>query len=166
MTQAERAEFEVQIKKLLANRWVTDSHSHYVAPIVFVKKPDATLRMCVDYRGLNNITAKDRYLLPYIKDLLDKLHGARVFTKLDVASGYHQVRVHPDDCHKTAFIAPNGYYEYKVIPFGLANAPAAFMQMMHKILHPYRRNSIVYLDDVLVYSKTLAEHKAHVEDVL
>jgi transposase InsO family protein len=166
MTQAERAEFEVQIRKLLANGWVTDSHSRYAAPIIFVKKPDATLRMCVDYRGLNKITAKDRYPLPYIEDLLDKLHGARVFTKLDLASGYHQVRVHADDCHKTAFIAPDGFYEYKVIPFGLANAPAAFMRMMHKILNPHRQNAIVYLDDVLVFSKTLAEHKAHVDGVL
>jgi len=104
--------------------------------------------------------------LPYIEDLLDKLYGARVFTKLDLASGYHQVRIHPDDCHKTAFIAPDGFYEYKVIPFGLANTPAAFMRMTHKILHPHRQNAIVYLDDVLIFSKTLAEHKAQVEGVL
>jgi len=90
----------------------------------------------------------------------------QVFTKLDLASGYHQVRVHSDDCHKTAFVAPDGYYQYKVIPFGLANAPAAFMRMMHKILHPHRRNAIVYLDDVLIFSGTLAEHKAQVEGVL
>jgi len=138
MTQAERAEFEVQIRKLLANGWVTNSHSRYAAPIIFVKKPDATLRMCVDYRGLNKITTKDRYPLPYIEDLLDKLHGAQVFTKLDLASRYHQVQLHPDDCHKTAFIAPDGFYEYKVIPFSLANAPAAFMLMINKILHPHQ----------------------------
>jgi len=117
MTQSERKEFEVQIKKLLANRWVMDSHLCYAALIIFVKKPDATLRMCVNYRGLNAITAKDWYPLLYIEGLLDKLHGARVFTKLDLASGYHQVRVHSDDCHKTVFIAPDGFYEYKVIPF-------------------------------------------------
>jgi len=166
MTQSKRKEFKVQIKKLLANGWVTDSHLHYAVPIIFVKKPDTTLRMCVDYRGLNAITAKDRHPLPYIEDLLDKLHGAGVFTKLDLASGYHQVQVHSDDCHKTAFIAPDGSYEYKVIPFRLANAPAAFMRMMHKILHPHRRNAIVYLDNVLIFSGTLAEHKAHVEGVL
>jgi len=166
MTQSERKEFEVQIKKLLANGWVTDSHSRHAEPIIFVKKPDATLRMCVDYRGLNAITAKDRYPLPYIEDLLDKHHRVRVFTKLDLASRYHQVWVHSDHCHKTAFIAPDGFYQYKVIPFGLANAPAAFMCMMHKILHPHRRNAIVYLDDVLIFSRTLAEHKAHVEGVL
>ena len=91
MTQSERMEFKVQIKKLLANGWVTDSHSHYAAPIIFVKKPDATLRMCVDYCGLNSIMTKDWYPLPYIEDLLRKLHGACVFTKLDLASGYHQV---------------------------------------------------------------------------
>jgi len=122
--------------------------------------------MCVNYRGLNVITAKDQYPLQYIEDLLDKLHGARVFTKLDLASGYQQVRVHSDDCHKTTFIVLDGFYEYKVIPFGLANAPATFMCMMHKILHPHRRNVIVYLDDVLIFSRTLAEHKAHVEGVL
>jgi len=166
MTQSERNEFEVQIKKLLEKGWVTDSHSRYAAPIIVVKKQDATLRMCVDYRGLNSITAKDRYPLPYIEDLLDKLHRACVFTKLDLASGYHQVGVHPDNCHKTAFIVPDGFYKYKVIPFGLANAPAAFMRMMHKILHPHHQNSIVYLDDVLIFSKTLAEHKTHVEGVL
>jgi hypothetical protein len=108
--------------------------------------------MCVDYRGLNKITAKDWYPLPYIEDLLDKLHRLRVFTKLDLASGYHQVWVHPDDCHKTAFIAPDGFYKYKVIPFGLANTPTAFMRMIHKILHPHRRNVIVYLDNVLIHS--------------
>jgi len=166
MTQCERMEFEVQIKKLLANGWVTDSLSRYAAPIIFVKKPDATLRMCVDYCGLNSIMTKDRYPLPYIEDLLRKLHGACVFTKLDLASGYHQVRVHSDDCHKTAIIAPDGFYRYKVIPFGLANAPAAFMRVMHRILHPHWQNAIVYLDDVLIFSRTLAEHKSHVEGVL
>jgi len=110
--------------------------------------------------------AKDRYPLPYIEDLRDKLQGARVFTKLDLASGYHQVRVHSDDCHKTAFIVPDIFYEYKVIPFGLANAPAAFLGIMHKILHPHLRNAIVYLDDVLIFSGMLAEHKTHVEGVL
>jgi len=134
MTPAEREEFVEQIKKLLANGWNTDTHSRYAAPVIFVKKSNGTLRMCVDYRGLNKITVKDRYPLPYIDDLFDKLHGGRIFTKLNLASGYQQVRIHPDECHKTAFIAPEGFYEYKVIPFGLANAPAAFMLLMHRIL--------------------------------
>jgi len=109
---------------------------------------------------------KDRYLLPYIENLLDKLHGARVFTKLDLASGYHQVRVHSDDCYKTVFIAPNRFYKYKVIPFGLANVQAVFMHIMHRILHPHCRHAIVYLDDVLIFSRMLAEHNSHVEGVL
>jgi len=155
MTPAEREEFEKQIKKLLENSWVTDSHSQYAAPVIFVKKTDSTaLRMCVDYRRLHKITAKDRYPLPYIDDLLDRLHAGRVFTKLDLASGYHQVRIHSDDCHKTALIAPDGFYEYKVIPFRLAYVPAAFMWMMHRILHSHRWHVIVYLDDVLIFSRT------------
>jgi len=163
---AEREEYEKQIKKLLAYGWITDSHSRYAAPVIFVKKPNGTLRRCVDYRGLNKITVKDRYPLPYIDDLLDKLHVGRIFTKLELASGYHQVQIHPDDCYKMAFIAPEGFYEYKVIPFGLANAPAAFMRLMHQILRPHQRYAIVYQDDVLIFSKTLAEHKAHVDAVL
>ena len=119
--------------------------------------------MCVDYRELNKMTPKGP--LPSAI-LLDKLHGSQVFTKLDLASGYHQIRIHPDDCHKTAFIAPGGCHVYKVIPFDLANAPAAFMRFMHKILFPYRRHAIVYPDDVLIFSKTLAEHKTHVDAVL
>ena len=91
MTPAEREQFKEQIKKPLANGWITDSHSRYTAPVIFVKKPNGTLRMCVDYSGLNKITVKDRYPLPYIDNRLDKLHGGRTFTKLDLASGYHQV---------------------------------------------------------------------------
>jgi len=109
MTPAEREEFEEQIKKLLANGWITDSHSCYAAPVMFVKKPNGTLRMCADYRELNKIMVKDRYPFPYFDDLLNKLHGGRIFTKLDLASGYHQVQIHPDDCHKMAFIAPESF---------------------------------------------------------
>jgi hypothetical protein len=166
MTKAEQDEFEAQIIKLLQNGWVVDSRSRFAAPVIFVKKADGSLRMCVDYRELNKITAKDRYPLPYIEDLLDRLHGGTVFTKLDLASGYHQLRIHPDDCHKTAFVTPAGFYEWKVIPFGLANAPSAFMRHMHRVLHKHRRYSVVYLDDILIHSRTIAEHKLHVESVL
>jgi hypothetical protein len=166
MTYAEQEEFEQQILKLLQNGWVTDSRSRFAAPVIFVRKADGSLRMCVDYRGLNKITVKDRYPLPYIEDLLDKLHGGTIFTKLDLASGYHQLRIHPDDCHKTAFVTPMGFYEWKVIPFGLANAPSAFMRHMHRILHSHKRYAAVYLDDVLIHSRTIAEHKEHVQAVL
>lgn len=166
MSYAEQEEFERQILKLLQNGWVTDSRSRFAAPVIFVRKADGSLRMCVDYRGLNKITVKDRYPLPYIEDLLDKLHGGIIFTKLDLASGYHQLRIHPDDCHKTAFVTPMGFYEWKVIPFGLANAPSAFMRHMHRILHPHKRYAAVYLDDVLIHSRTIMEHKSHVQAVL
>jgi hypothetical protein len=163
---SEREEYERQIAKLIANGWVAESNSRFAAPIIFVKKGDGKLRMCCDYRGLNKITQKDRYPLPYIVDLLDKLHGSEYFTKLDLASGYHQLRIHQDDQHKTAFIAPDGLYEWKVIPFGLANAPAAFMRKMNKILRPHFRYVVVYLDDILIHSKDRHSHVQQVEAVL
>lgn len=163
---AEKAETEKQIKKLIENGWVTESHSRFAAPILFVKKPNSdALRMCVDYRALNKITSKDRYPLPFIDDLLNRLHGARHFTKLDLASGYHQLRIHEDDRHKTAFVTPDNFYEWKVIPFGLANAPAAFMRKMNKLLRPHMKYAVVYLDDILIYSSSLQEHKRHIEAV-
>jgi hypothetical protein len=167
MSDLEHVEFETQIAKLLANGWVTDSHSRFAAPVIFIKIPDCSgLRMCIDYRGLNAITTRDRYPLPYIEDLIDRLHGSRVFTKLDLASGYHQLCIHPDDRHKTAFVAPNGFYEWTVIPFGLSNAPSAFMHAMHRILGPYKKFAIVYLDDMLIFSRSLAKHKRHVDTIL
>jgi hypothetical protein len=120
----------------------------------------------MDYRDLNVITTRDRYRLPYIEDLIDRLHGSRVFTKLDLASGYHQLRIHPDDRHKTAFVAPGGFYEWRVIAFGLANAPSAFMRAMHRVVGPYKKFATVYLDDMLSFSCRLAEHKMHVDTIL
>ena len=163
---AERDEMERQIRNLLDHGWITESHSRFAAPIIFVKKSDGSLRMCVDYRALNKITAKDRYPLPYIDDMLDRLHGSRWFTKLDLASGYHQLRIHEDDQHKTAFVTPDGLYEWKVIPFGLANAPAVFMRKMNKILKPHCKYAVVYIDDILIFSSTQQSHRDHVEAVL
>ena len=167
MSDSERLVFETQIAKFQANGWVTDSHSRFAAPVIFVKEPDGSgLRMCVDYRGLNSITTRDRYPFPYIEDPIDRLHGSRVFTKLDLASGNHQLRIHPDDRYKTAFVAPDGFYEWTVITFGLANAPSAFMRTMHRILGLYKKFAIVFLDDVLIFSCSLAEHKMHVNTIL
>ena len=121
--------------------------------------------MCIDYRGLNAVTKKDKYPLPRIDDLLDKLHGAQWFTSLDLQSGYHQIRIDPADVPKTAFRTHQGLFEFKVLSFGLTNAPAAFQRVMNKIFDglPF---VLVYLDDILIFSKTEAEHKQHVRKVL
>jgi hypothetical protein len=121
--------------------------------------------MCIDYRALNRITLKDRYPLPHIEELIDRLHGATIFSKLDLASGYHQMRVKESDREKTAFITPHGLYEWRVLPFGLANAPSAFMRRMHDILGKYKFVAI-YLDDILIFSQNESEHMDHVRAVL
>ena len=167
MSDSECLEFETQIAQLLANGWVTDSHSRFAAPVIFVKNPDGSgLRMCVDYRGVSAITTRDWYRLPYIEDLIDRLHGSRVFTKFDLASGYHQLRIHSDDRHKTALVIADGFYEWTVIPFVLANAPSVCMHAMYRILGSYKKFPIVYLDDMLIFSRSLPEHKMHVDTIL
>jgi hypothetical protein len=155
-------ETEKQIKKLLEKGWIGELHSWFAASIIFVKKSDGSLHKCVDYQALNKITAKDRYPLPFINDLLNRLHGACLFTKLDLASRYHQVRIQEDDRHKTTFVTPDNFYKWKVILFGLANAPAAFMREMGKLLRPYSKYAVVYLDDIPVFSDPLQDNKRHV----
>ena len=156
-----------QLDDLMAHKFIQPSQSPYGAPVLFVKKKDGELRMCVDYRALNKITIKNKYPLPRIDELLDRLHGARWFSKIDLRSGYHQVRIHPDDVAKTAFRTRYGHFEFLVLPFGLTNAPATFMHLMQQIFRPHLDSFvIVFLDDILIYSKTLDEHKTHVETVL
>ena len=128
-------------------------HSFIHAPVLFVRKKDGSLRMCVDYCAINNITQRDQYLIPHIDDLLCELHGAKYFTTLDLASGYHQLQVVPEDVHKTAFQTPYGAFEFLVLPFGLTNAPSAFMWIMTGILWLYLGQFIqIYLDDIVIYS--------------
>jgi hypothetical protein len=123
--------------------------------------------MCVDYRALNKLTVKNRYPLPRIDDLLDHLHGACVFTKLDLQSGYWQIRISEEDIPKTAFRTRYGHYEWRVMPFGLTNALATFQALMNDVLRPFLDNLvIVYLDDILIFSETLEDHPEHVDKVL
>lgn len=165
LTPMEKDQVEAQVKDFLAKQWIRPSRSPYGAAVLFVQKKDGSLRMCVDYRGLNKATVKDKYPLPRIDDLIDKLHGATVFSSLDLQSGYHQIRIAEKDVHKTAFITPQGLYEYRVMPFGLCNAPSAFQRQMNQMLGhlPF---AVVYLDDILVFSRNKAEHQVHLRTVL
>ena len=165
LTPKEKEQAEAQIKEYLAKGWIRPSKSPYGAAILFVQKKDGSLRMCVDYRGLNRVTIKDKYPLPRIDDLVDKLFEATVFSSLDLQSGYHQIRIAEQDVHKTAFITPQGLFEYHVMPFGLCNAPSAFQRQMNNMLGhlPF---AAVYLDDILIFSRSEEEHIAHIRAVL
>lgn len=167
MSIAELDELKKQLTGLLKKGLISPSTSPYGAPVLFVKKKDGTLRMCVDYRGLNKITRKNRHPLPRIDELIDRFRTARYFTKLDLLSGYHQMRVHPDDTHKTAFRTRYGHYEFNVVPFGLTNAPAAFSTMMRTVMDPVLDKCLVlYLDDILIYSDNKKDHLRDIRRVL
>jgi RNase H-like domain found in reverse transcriptase/Reverse transcriptase (RNA-dependent DNA polymerase)/Aspartyl protease len=167
MSPLELQEVEKQLEDLLEKRLIRPSNSPYAAPILFVRKKDGGLRMCVDYRKLNDITIKDKYPLPRMEEMLDQLSGAKVFTKIDLRQGYHQVRIKPEDVQKTAFRTRYGMFEFVVMPFGLTNAPATFMRMMNNLLRPFLdRFVVVYLDDILIYSSSETEHVEHVRQVL
>ena len=147
--------------------FVRPSVSPWGAPVLFVKKKDGTLQMCIDYRQINKVTVKNKYPLPRIEDLFDQLRGASVFSKIDLRSGYYQLRVKEVDVPKTAFRTRYGHYEFLVMPFGLTNAPAAFMDLMNRVFRPYMDQFVVvFIDDILVYSKDAQEHEHHLRIVL
>jgi len=152
---------------LLEKQFIRPSVSPWGAPVLSVKKKDGSMRLCVDYRQLNKVTIKNRYLLPRIDDLMDQLVGAEVFSKIDLRSGYHPIRVKVEDISKTAFRTRYGHYEYSVIPFGVSNVPGVFMEYVNRIFHPFLdRFVVVFIDDILVYSKSEEEHVEHLRIVL
>jgi hypothetical protein len=167
MSPAELREVKIQLQYLLAKAWISPSKSPYGAPILFVRKKDGTMRMCVDYRKHSDLTRKDRTPLPRIDELLDSLCGAHCFSAMDMFKGYHQVRVKERDIHKTAFRTHYGLFEYCVLPLGLCNAQAGFQAMMNRVLAMYLgKFCLVYLDIVLVYNQTADEHLEHIRLVL
>ena len=167
LSKFEEEECVRQLKVYLEMGHIQPSKSPYGAPVLFARKKNGKLRFCVDYRALNDQTIKDRFPLPRIDDLLDRLQGASVFSKLDLAQGYHQIQLAPEDVHKTAFTTQSGHFEFRVMPFGLCNAPATFQRLMNSTLSPYiGRFCMVYLDDIIVFSKDTDSHQKHLAMVL
>ncbi|KAL0543604.1 hypothetical protein IC582_018704 [Cucumis melo] len=167
MAPAELKELKVQLQELLDKGFIRPSVSPWGAPVLFIKKKDGSMRLCIDYRELNKVTVKNRYPLPRIDDLFDQLQGATVFSKIDLRSGYHQLRIKDEDVPKTAFRSRYGHYEFIVMSFGLTNAPAVFMDVMNRVFREFLDTFvIVFIDDILIYSKTEAEHEEHLRMVL
>ncbi|WVZ80978.1 LOW QUALITY PROTEIN: hypothetical protein U9M48_028409 [Paspalum notatum var. saurae] len=168
MAPIEHEEVKKNIDELLAKGYIRPSSSPWAFPVLLVEKKDTHVkRMCVDYRALNKVTIKNKYPLPRIDDLFDQLQGACVFSKIDLRSGYHQLKIRPSDIPMTTFTTKHGLYEYTVMSFGLTNAPAYFMQLMNSVFMDYLdKFVVVFIDDILIYSKTKAEHEEHLRLVL
>nr|GFC88639.1 putative reverse transcriptase domain-containing protein [Tanacetum cinerariifolium] len=167
MAPVELKELKDQLQELLERGFIRPSVSPWGAPVLFVKKKDGSMRLCIDYRELNKITIRHCYPLPRIDDLFDQLQGAMHFSKIDLRSGYHQLRVKEQDISKTAFRTRYGHYIFLVMPFGLINALAIFMDLMNQIFHEFLdKLVIVFIDDILVFSKSKEEHEDHLRTVL
>jgi hypothetical protein len=162
MTPKELAELKVQLNELLDKGYIHPISSPWCCPALFVKKKDQSLRLCVDYRPLNIVTVKNKYPLPRIDILFDQLAGARVFSKVDLRLGYHQIKIHPEDIPKTAFSTRYGLYEYLVMSFGLTNASAHFMYLMNSVFMPeLDKFVVIFINDILIYSKSEELHAHH-----
>ncbi|KAJ9567128.1 hypothetical protein OSB04_003094 [Centaurea solstitialis] len=167
MAPSEMKELKEQIQDLLNKGYIRPSVSPWGAPVLFVKKKDGSMRLCIDYRKLNKVTVRNKYPLPRIDDLFDQLQGAKFFSKIDLRSGYHQLRIREQDIPKTAFRTRYGHYEFTVMPFGLTNAPAVFMDLVNRVFKDYLDDFvIIFIDDILIYSKSREEHTNHLHTVL
>lgn len=167
MSVPELTELKMQLQELLDKKYIHPSVSSWGAPVLFVRKKDGTLRMCIDYRQLNKLTVKNKYPLPRIDELFDQVKGATIFSKIDLRSGYHQIRIKDEDIAKTAFRTRYGHYEFVVLHFGLTNAPATFMCLMNSVFHQYLDKFVlIFIDDILIYSRNIKEHEEHLRIVL
>nr|GEX95979.1 putative reverse transcriptase domain-containing protein [Tanacetum cinerariifolium] len=160
-------ELSDQLQELSDKGFIRPSSSHWGAPVLFVKKKDGSFRMCINYKELNKLTVKKRYLLPRINDLFDQLQGSSVYSKIDLSLVYHQLRVREEDDPKTAFRTHYGHYEFQVMPFGLTNALAIFMDLINRVCKPYLdKIFIIFIEDILIYSKSKQEHEEHLKLIL
>ena len=167
MAPVELQELRVQLQELLDKEFIRPSTSPWDAPVLFTKKKGKTLRLCIDYMQFNRVTIKNRYPLTRIDDLFDQLRGARVYSKIDLRTGYHQLRVRETEIPKTAFRTRYGHFEFTVMPFGLKNAPTTFMDLMHRVFQSYLDQFVVvFVDDILIYSQSEWEHEYHLRIVL
>ncbi|GJX31727.1 putative reverse transcriptase domain-containing protein [Tanacetum coccineum] len=167
LAPSEMKELSDQLQELFDKGFIRPIYSPWGALVLFVKKKDGSFQMCIDYQELNKLTVKNRYMLPRIVDLFDQLQGSSVYSKIDLRSGYHQLRVREEDIPKTAFRTRYGHYEFQVMLFGLTNAPTVFMDLMNRVCKPYLdKFVIVFIDDILVYSKSKQEHQEHLKLIL